>query len=155
MSDPMSAQRSTRPITVVTGVIGVDAHVTGNWVVNQALKEAGCDVVGLGVCVPQLDFIKSALETNADAIWITSMYGHASLDCEGIRERCRESGIGDILLYIGGMLVVGKNDWFETQTLFLDMGFDRAYPPNTLPHVAIADLFEDLAVRGSARKDVK
>lgn len=140
-------QQPSPPVTVVTGVIGVDAHVTGNWVVNQALKEAGFEVVGLGVCVPQLDFIRAALETNADAIWITSMYGHAAIDCEDIREKCRESGIGEILLYIGGMLVVGKNEWRDTEQLFLDMGFDRAYPPNTLPESAIQDLLQDIEMR--------
>jgi methylaspartate mutase sigma subunit len=129
---------------VVTGVIGVDAHVTGNWIVGQSLKSAGFEVISLGVCVPQQEFIEAAVETNADAIWVTSLYGHALLDCEGFRDRCVEMGAGDILLYIGGMLVVGKHDWPTVEKQFMDTGFNRAYPPNSLPETAIQDLLSDL-----------
>jgi methylaspartate mutase sigma subunit len=137
---------ATDSVTVVTGVIGADAHVTGNWVINHALKSAGITVVSLGVCVPQDEFIDAAVESSADAIWVTSMYGHARLDCEGMRERCQEAGIGNILLYVGGMLVVGQ-DWGPVATDFQKLGFNRAYPPNTLPEGAITDMLDDLAAR--------
>lgn len=145
------ASEEVRPLTVVTGVIGVDAHVTGNWVINQALRSEGVRVVGLGVCVPQEAFVEAAVESDADAIWVTSMYGHARLDCEGLRERCVEAGIADILLYVGGMLVVGKQDWEPVEQEFLRMGFDRAYPPNTLPEAALADLHPDATARRAGR----
>lgn len=136
-------------ITVVTGVIGVDAHVTGNWIVNQTLRAEGFNVEALGVCVPQEEFIAAARETAADAIWVTSLYGHAALDVEGLRERCVEAGFGDVLLYIGGILAVGKTDWAAIETQFRELGFNRAYPPNTLPEVAVRDLLEDVAARTS------
>lgn len=138
-----------RPITVVTGVIGVDAHVTGNWIIYQSLQREGIRVVGLGVCVPQESFVEAAVESNADAIFVTSLYGHALLDAEGLRDRCVEAGIGDILLYIGGMLVVGKQDWDKVQASFVELGFNRAYPPNTLPREAITDLRQDLAAKSA------
>lgn len=121
--------------------------MTGNWVINHALRDAGFNVIGLGVCIPQEEFVDAAVESAADAIWVTSMYGHALLDAEGLRERCQEAGIGDILLYIGGMLVVGKHDWAEVKTQFEELGFNRAYPPNTLPDVAISDVQLDLQER--------
>jgi methylaspartate mutase sigma subunit len=141
---------SDSAITVVSGVIGVDAHVTGNWVVNQALKAAGITVVGLGVCVAQEEFVDAAVESNADAVWVTSLYGHARLDCEGLRDRFEEAGHGDILLYIGGMLVVGRQDWEPVRRDFEELGFNRAYPPNTLPDVAIDDLRADVRGRRKA-----
>lgn len=148
MSEP------TNSITVVTGVIGVDAHVTGNWIVNQTLRAAGLNVEALGVCVPQQDFIAAARETAADAIWVTSLYGHAALDVEGLRERCVEAGLGDILLYIGGILAVGKTDWALIEQQFRDLGFNRAYPPNTLPELAVRDLLEDVGAQKSSRLEV-
>ena len=138
-------------ITVVTGVVGVDAHVTGNWIVNHSLRDAGINVVALGVCVPQEDFVDAAVETDADAIWVTSLYGHAALDCERMRPTCVEMGLGNILLYIGGMLVVGKRDWGEVALEFQKLGFDRAYPPNTLPEVALHDLLADVSRRRSEK----
>jgi methylaspartate mutase sigma subunit len=143
-------QADGRQITVVTGVIGVDAHVTGNWIINHALRGIGCIVVPLGVCVPQESFVEAAVETRADAIWVTSMYGHGRLDADGLRDRCREAGIGDVLLYIGGMLVVGKHVWDEVHDEFVGLGFDRAYPPNTLPETAIEDMLSDLRARTAA-----
>lgn len=41
------------------------------------------------------------------AIWVSSLYGMARIDCAGFREKCQEAGLGDILLYIGGILVTG------------------------------------------------
>ena len=48
------------------GVIGVDAHVVGNKLMENALRQAGFKVVNLGIFVTQQDFIKAAIETNAD-----------------------------------------------------------------------------------------
>jgi len=44
---------------------------------------------------------------------------------------CIEAGLQDILLYVGGNLVVGKQDWEEVERKYLEMGFDRAFPPGT------------------------
>ncbi len=58
--------------------------------------------------VSQDEYIDAAIETGADAIVVSSIYGHGDIDCRGLRERCIERGIGDILLYVGGNLVAGK-----------------------------------------------
>lgn len=131
--------------TVVLGVIGSDVHAVGNKILEMSLKEAGFKVVNLGVMVSQEEFINAAIETGADAILVSSLYGHGEMDCRGLREKCREAGIGDIILYVGGNLVVGKRSFSDVEKIFKDMGFDRVYPPGTLPEVAIADLERDLS----------
>ncbi len=78
--------------TVILGVIGVDAHVVGNKIIAQALRDAAFNVVNLGTFVGPEDFIKAAIETNADAIMIGSLCGHGELDCQGFREKCVEAG---------------------------------------------------------------
>src|SRR5688572_17573057 len=100
--------------TIVTGVIGSDTHIVGNRIISMALEKAGYKVVSLGALTPAADFIKAALETNADAILVSSLYGQGELDCRGFRELCIEAGLEDILLYVGGNLVVGKRSWDET-----------------------------------------
>ncbi len=129
---------------VVLGVIGSDCHAVGNKILDYSLTDAGFDVVNIGVLSPQEDFINAAIETNADAILVSSLYGHGEIDCRGLREKCEEAGLKDILLYVGGNIVVGKQDWNEVQQRFLDMGFDRVYPPGTSTDTAIHDLKEDL-----------
>jgi len=131
-------------IKVVLGVIGADCHAVGNKIIDYALTEAGYEVVNLGVLVPQEEFVNAAIETNAQAILVASLYGHGEIDCRGMRERCVEMGIGDILLYVGGNLVVGKTDFSGVEKKFLDMGYNRIYKPGTLPEAIISDLKTDL-----------
>ncbi len=65
-------------------------------------------MVNLGVMVSQDEFIDAAIETSAAAILVSSLYGQGELDCAGFRDRCVERGLENILLYVGGNLVVGK-----------------------------------------------
>jgi methylaspartate mutase sigma subunit len=135
------------PKTLVTGVIGSDTHIVGNRILSMALEKAGFKVVGLGALTPAEDFVKAAIETNADAILISSLYGQGELDCKGFRDLCIEAGLGDILIYVGGNLVVGKQPWPEVEKRFLAMGFDRAFPPGTRTADVIENLNRDFAAR--------
>ncbi|SDE51174.1 methylaspartate mutase subunit S [Sporomusa acidovorans] len=134
----------TNKVKVVLGVIGADCHAVGNKILNHAITAAGYEVINLGVLVPQEEFVNAAIETDAKAILVASLYGHGEIDCRGLRDRCREAGIEDIRLYVGGNLVVGKTDFKKVEQKFLDMGYDRVYEPGTLPDKVIADMNEDL-----------
>jgi methylaspartate mutase sigma subunit len=132
--------------TIVLGVIGSDVHAIGNRILDYAFTEAGFNVVNLGVLTTQKEFIQAAIETDARAILVSSLYGHGEIDCRGLREMCIEAGIGDILLYVGGNLVVGKQEWEPVRDKFLKMGFDQVFPPGTMPAEGIAMLKQDLGV---------
>ncbi len=132
--------------TVVLGVIGSDCHAVGNKILDYSLSAAGFNVVNIGVLSPQEDFINAAIETNADAIMVSSLYGHGEIDCRGMRENCIEAGLKDIKLFVGGNIVVGKQNWAEVEQKFKDMGFDGVYPPGTSTEVAVHDLKEALEV---------
>jgi methylaspartate mutase sigma subunit len=132
--------------TLVLGVIGSDCHAVGNKILDYALTEAGFNVINIGVLSPQEDFINAAVETNADAIVVSSLYGHGEIDCRGMREKCNEAGLKDILLLVGGNIVVGKQNWEEVYNKFRSMGFDRVYPPGTTLETTIHDLREDLGL---------
>lgn len=136
-------------ITLVTGVIGADTHIVGNRILSMALEKEGFNVVTLGALTPSEDFIKAAIETAADAILVSSLYGQGELDCRGFRDMCVEAGLENILLYVGGNLVVGKQSWEEVEQRFQDMGFDRAFPPGTRTNDVVALLDEDFASKVS------
>jgi methylaspartate mutase sigma subunit len=138
--------------TLVTGVIGADTHIVGNRILSLALEKAGFKVVALGALTPAEDFIKAAVETAADAILVSSLYGQGELDCRGFRDLCIEAGLDEILLYVGGNLVVGKRSWEETERTYLAMGFDRAFPPGTRTPEVIRMLNEDFARRSGRRR---
>ncbi len=130
--------------TIVLGVIGADVHAVGNQILYYAFSEAGFNVVNLGVMVSQEEYIEAAIESNADCIIVSSLYGHGELDCQGFREKCDEAGLEGILLYVGGNIVVGKQPFEDVEKRFKAMGFDRVFGPGTPPETTIAALKEDL-----------
>ncbi|MDR1068368.1 MAG: methylaspartate mutase subunit S [Clostridiales Family XIII bacterium] len=134
--------------TIITGTVGVDAHVIGTKIISKALRENGFNVVALGAQTPPEEFIKAAQETDAKAMLVTSLYGMAGMDLEGFRAKCVEAGIGDILLYIGGILGIGKHDFADDEKQFRDIGFDRIYPPESPIGASMDDLVDDLKARG-------
>ena len=126
--------------TLVTGVIGADVHAVGNRILAMSMEQAGFNVVNLGVMVSQEEFVNAAVETNADAIVVSSLYGHGEIDCQGLREKCDEAGLKGIVLLAGGNLVVGKQDFTEVEKRYKAMGFTRVYPPGTSVETTIEEL---------------
>ena len=114
--------------TVVLGVIGSDCHAVGNKIIEHALAREGFNVINIGVMVSQDEFIDAAIETGANAILVSSIYGHGEIDCDGLRGRCLERGLDRVVLYVGGNLVIGKRDFADVESVFLDMGYDRVFP---------------------------
>ncbi|MCF7933065.1 MAG: methylaspartate mutase subunit S [Acholeplasmataceae bacterium] len=115
--------------SIVIGVIGADVHAVGNRIIEFTLAQAGYNVVNVGVLSSQEDFINAAIETSAPLILVSSLYGHGELDCRGMREKCEEAGLDNVLLYVGGNIVIGDQDFSEVEARFKAMGFNRVYPP--------------------------
>jgi methylaspartate mutase sigma subunit len=135
------------PITAILGVIGSDCHAVGNKIIEHALTHEGIRVVNLGVMVSQDEYIDAAIETGAQAILVSSIYGHGEIDCDGLRGRCLERGLDKILLYVGGNLVIGKRDFAQVEARFKGMGYDRVFAP-TIELKQVADfLKQDVGVR--------
>ncbi len=134
---------------VVIGTIGSDAHMIGAWVLQKGLSAAGFGVTFLGAVVPQEEFINAAIETNADAILVSSLYGMGILDCAGLRDKCIESGLKDILLYAGGNVAAAldlQNNWPEIERRFEEMGFNRVYRNTVTVDEVVAALKSDLGL---------
>ena len=138
--------------TVVLGVIGADCHAVGNKILEAVLTDAKINVVNLGVMVSQGEFIDAAIETSAQAILVSSLYGHGEIDCEGLRDHCIERGIEEVILYVGGNLVVGKSDFRKTEKKFKAMGYDRVFRPDCDLKKVITQLKKDITRR---RKNAK
>ncbi len=74
--------------TVVTGVIGDDVHVIGLRLMEYALLQSGFKVVSLGPLASQREFIDAAIETAADALFVSSLNGHGEMHMPGLRGAC-------------------------------------------------------------------
>lgn len=135
--------------TVILGVIGSDAHVVGITILEQAFEAAGFDVINLGVQSSQEEFVDAATAHDAEAVLVSSLYGHAKQDCEGFHQKVADAGLEDVTTYIGGNLAVGQDDFEETRKFFRQMGFDRVFDSETDPEDAIEALRADLDMRSS------
>ena len=130
--------------TIVIGVIGADVHAVGNKIIDYTLTREGLNVVNVGVLSTQEDFINAAIESNAKMILVSSLYGHGEIDCRGMREKCVEVGLNDIILYVGGNIVVGKQEFADVEVRFKNMGFNRVFPPGTTIDSVIDTIKDDL-----------
>jgi methylaspartate mutase sigma subunit len=134
-------------MNIILGVIGSDCHSVGNKVLEAFFSENGFHVINLGVMVSQDEFLDAAVESNAGAILVSSLYGHGLIDCEGLRQKAIERGLDKILLYVGGNLVVGKTPFAEVEQKFKAMGFDRVFSAHDDLAAATEMLRRDLEAR--------
>lgn len=130
-------------IVLVMGVIGADVHAVGNKILNYVFEQNGFRVINLGVMVSQKEFVDAAIESNADCIVVSSLYGHGEIDCDGLRDKCKEAGLNNIKLYVGGNLVVGKQDFETVKKKFLDMGYDRVFGSKEPLENVVAEMKSD------------
>ncbi len=130
---------------VVIGVIGDDIHVVGNRIMQLALEESGFRVFNIRTRNRPHHFRDAALETNADAVFVSSLNGEGEYWCADFRSRFEAVGMGETLLFVGGNLVVGSRREEEVVRLFRSYGFDRVYHQKPDIGKAIQHLEQDLS----------
>jgi methylaspartate mutase sigma subunit len=141
------------PRTVVLGTIGSDAHVVGITILDRALSAAGFSVVNLGVQTSPSEFVDAVATHDADALLVSSLYGHAKRDCAGLHERLSTTNL-DPVTYVGGNLSVGQDDE-DVVERFEAMGFDRVFGTDADPEAAVRALETDLHVTARGRERVE
>ena len=137
----------TEQPTIIMGVIGSDCHAVGNKILEAFFSQQNFHVINLGVMVSQDEFIDAALETDAKAILVSSLYGHGEIDCDGFRDRCIERGLESIILYVGGNLVIGKHPRSYIEQLYTSMGFNRVFGPDADLEEASRLLHQDIQAK--------
>ena len=133
--------------SLILGTIGEDPHIIGSKILGRVLEGEGYKIIHIGAKCQPKKFIEAAIETKADAILISSLSGHAKNYCQGFRELCNEAGLGNIVIYVGGNIIVSEREWQDVEKEFMEMGLNRVYPPGTRPPIVIEDLKKDLAIK--------
>ena len=123
---------------VVIGVIGDDIHIVGNRIMQLALEESGFSVYNLRTRNRPQCFVQAALEVNAHAVFVSSLNGEGEYWCSDFRKHFSDVGLNNILLYVGGNIVVGKRHQEEVVALFKGSGLDRVYHQLSDIRVAIS-----------------
>ena len=110
---------------VVTGVVGNDIHVVANRLIELSLNARGYEVFNLGVNTYLEEFFDAAVETGADVLLISSLNGEAEGWSREVKLlKAKYKNLDDIIMMIGGNLVVGTGNAEDIVPRYKNYGFD-------------------------------
>jgi methylaspartate mutase epsilon subunit len=115
--------KPNRAYTVLLGSVGPDCHSVGLTVLRRALVENGFRTLYMGTRNDLEDFFRVA--KFADAVFVSSMDGHARQYLNDFPDLRREYDRQRPLWYVGGNLSIGRDRRCSAE--FTEMGFDRVF----------------------------
>lgn len=96
--------KTSRPIRVLMAKAGLDGHDRGARVVSALLREAGMEVIYVGMYQTPQMIVQAAIEEDVDVIGLSSLSGEHLSFTPKVVELLKEKRLGDTLLIIGGVI---------------------------------------------------
>jgi methylmalonyl-CoA mutase C-terminal domain/subunit len=93
-----------RKTRVVIAKPGLDGHDRGAKVIARALRDAGMEVIYMGLRQTPEQIVAAALQEDADVIGLSILSGAHMHICPRVMELLREKGLSDVLVVIGGII---------------------------------------------------
>jgi len=123
-------------------VSSTDVHEFAEFLLVSTLEAVGSDVVDFGINRDPEDIVKVALETNAEAVVVTTHNGVARSFATKLREELERAGIGGTEIYMGGVL----NEDVDGSDIPVDVREDLAKIGVRTP-AGIEDLINEIGER--------
>ena len=111
-------------LKVIVSMIGLDGHTTGGEVVAMLLRDAGFEVVYLGVNQTPQTIVDAAIQEDVDAIGISSHAANYSL-IEELLDLVRANDLGDVLVVCGGNIPKQQIQKLTAK------GVNKVFPPGS------------------------
>ena len=83
---------------------GLDGHDRGAKVIARALRDAGMEVIYLGLRQTPEMIVEAALQEDADAVGISILSGAHMTLLPRIVELLQQNGMDDVMLFAGGII---------------------------------------------------
>jgi methylmalonyl-CoA mutase C-terminal domain/subunit len=93
-----------KKIRVVIAKPGLDGHDRGAKVIARALRDAGMEVVYMGLRQTPEQIVAAALQEDADVIGLSILSGAHMHICPRVMELLKERGLSDVLVVVGGII---------------------------------------------------
>ena len=123
-----------RKIRILIASPGLDGHDRGAKVVAYALKDAGMEVIYLGIHRTTEEIVVAALEEDVDYIGLSMLSGAHLILTEQILKKMNEYQIEDVPVVVGGTIPKKDIDTLK------EMGVAFVFPTQTpLDHI-VAEL---------------
>ncbi len=113
-------------IRVLMSKIGLDGHDRGAKVVASLLREAGMEVVYLGMYQTPENIIRAAIQEDVDVIGVSTLSGEHLTLVPKLVELLRKEKLDHMLLVVGGVIPV------EDVPMLKGLGVDEVFPAGTL-----------------------
>ena len=114
-----------RPIRVLVAKVGLDGHDRGAKVIAAAFRDAGIEVIYLGLRQSPEMIVEAALQEDVDAIGISILSGAHMTIFKKILEQMKLKGLDNVLLFGGG--IIPKEDISKLK----EIGVGELFTPGT------------------------
>jgi methylmalonyl-CoA mutase C-terminal domain/subunit len=91
-------------IRVVVAKPGLDGHDRGAKVIVRALRDAGMEVIYLGLRQTPEQIVAAAVQEDADVIGLSILSGAHLYICPRVMELLRDKGVQHIEVVVGGII---------------------------------------------------
>jgi methylmalonyl-CoA mutase C-terminal domain/subunit len=114
-----------RTIRILIAKPGLDGHDRGAKVIARGLKDAGMEVIYLGLRLTPQQIVEAAIQEDVDAVGLSSLSGAHLALFPRIVELLRRKGGDKILVVVGG--IIPKKDF----TALKESGVSGIFGPGT------------------------
>lgn len=114
-----------RKIRILMAKPGLDGHDRGIKVLASAYRDAGMEVIYLGLRQTPEMIVASALQEDADVIALSSLNNAHMTIFPNVLKLMKDKGLNDVLLVGGG--IIPKKDMDELESL----GMGKLFGPGT------------------------
>ena len=115
-----------RKIKVLIAKMGLDGHDRGAKVVSRFLREAGMEVIYLGMFQTPESIVEAAIEEDVDVIGLSCLSGEYQSFTPKLLKLVEEKGLKDMLVILGGTIPRQDIPWLE------EIGVHKVFEAGTL-----------------------
>ena len=130
-----------KKIKVLLSKVGLDGHDRGVKVIASLLKEAGMEVIYLGMYQTPQNIVKAAIDEDVDVIGVSYLSGEHLVFTPKIVEEMKKNDLDDVLLIAGGTFPP------EDIPVMEKMGIDKVFRAGSLTE-PIADYIKNNIKKG-------
>ena len=112
-------------IRIILAKPGLDGHLRGINVLSKALRDAGMEVIYLGVDLEPREIARAAIEEGVDVIGLSIHAGGPVTLVNKVREALKEEGSEDIPILVGGIIFKKERKKLE------EMGVKGVFGPGS------------------------
>jgi methylmalonyl-CoA mutase C-terminal domain/subunit len=133
---------ATRKIRVIVSKVGLDGHDRGAKVVAALLREAGMEVVYLGMYQMPEGIVQAAIDEDVDVIGVSYLSGEHLVYTPKIVEEMKKNALDDVLFLVGGSFPP------EDIPVMKEMGADEVFRGGSLTDSFVHYISENVRHQG-------